>query len=102
VGRDQQREDHGQCVTGRRFATVEDLGDKTTAGQEHSNAKQRSVDWQFKVADARVKLKSIYPRFEVRQRTCRVPVSGPLTLLSPRLCHPFFDNRSLLYRYQSL
>jgi hypothetical protein len=29
------------------------------------NARQRSVDWQFKVDDARLKLKSVYPKLEV-------------------------------------
>src|SRR5271154_6316794 len=44
-----------QCVTGRRFAKVEELGEQTTAWHEHSNARQRRVDWQFKVDDARLK-----------------------------------------------
>ncbi len=54
-----------QCVTGRRFATVAELREQTTAWHEHSNARQKTVDWQFKVDDARVKLKSIYPKLEV-------------------------------------
>jgi len=54
-----------QCVTGRRFATIEELSKQTTAWHEHSNSRQRTVDWQFKVDDARVKLKSIYPKLEV-------------------------------------
>ncbi|MHC5538480.1 transposase [Singulisphaera rosea] len=54
-----------QCVTGRRFATIEELGNETTPWHEHSNARQRTVDWQFKMDDARVKLKSIYPKLEV-------------------------------------
>ena len=54
-----------QCVTGRRFPTVEELREQTTAWHEHSNARQRGVDWQFKLGDARVKLKSIYPKLEV-------------------------------------
>jgi hypothetical protein len=54
-----------QCVTGRRFATVEELREQTTAWHEHSNAHQRTVDWQFKIDDARMKLKSIYPKLEV-------------------------------------
>jgi len=54
-----------QCVTGRRFATIEELSTQTTAWHEHSNSRQRTVDWQFKVDDARVKLKSIYPKLEV-------------------------------------
>ena len=51
-----------QCVTGRRFATVAELLAQTTAWQENSNVRQRTVDWQFKVEDARLKLKSIYPK----------------------------------------
>jgi hypothetical protein len=54
-----------QCVNGRRFATVEELSEETTAWHDHSNARQRGVDWQFKIDDARVKLKSIYPKLEV-------------------------------------
>jgi len=54
-----------QCVTGRRFATIKELSTQTTAWHEHSNSRQRTVDWQFKVDDARVKLKSIYPKLEV-------------------------------------
>jgi hypothetical protein len=51
-----------QCVTGRRFATIDLLRSETTAWHTHSNAKQRGVDWQFKVGDARGKLKSVYPK----------------------------------------
>ena len=54
-----------QCVTDRRFATVEELREQTTAWHEHSNTRQRTVDWQFKVDDARLKLKSIYPKLQV-------------------------------------
>jgi hypothetical protein len=54
-----------QCVNGRRFATVEKLREETSAWHDHSNARQRGVDWQFKVDDARVKLKSVYPQLEV-------------------------------------
>jgi hypothetical protein len=51
-----------QCVSGRRFATIDLLRRETAAWQAHSNAKQRGVDWQFKVGDARRKLKSVYPK----------------------------------------
>ena len=54
-----------QCITGRRFATIDLLRAETTAWQTHSNAKQRGVDWQFKVDDARRKLKSLYPKIIV-------------------------------------
>jgi DDE superfamily endonuclease len=53
-----------QCIDGRRFEAVEKLRTETAAWQEHSNNPQRRVDWQFKTADARVKLKSIYPKSE--------------------------------------
>lgn len=51
-----------QCVTGRRFATIELLRSETAAWHTASNAKQRGVDWQFKINDARRKLKSVYPK----------------------------------------
>jgi hypothetical protein len=51
-----------QCITGRRFATVEELRSETSAWHNASNTRQRGVDWQFKVGDARMKLKSIYPK----------------------------------------
>jgi hypothetical protein len=54
-----------QCIHGRRFATIEELRSETAAWNQHSNAKQRGVDWQFKVDDARIKLKSVYPKIIV-------------------------------------
>jgi hypothetical protein len=54
-----------QCVKDRRFGTIDDLRMETTAWHQHTNAKQRGVDWQFKVADARIKLKSVYPKIIV-------------------------------------
>ena len=54
-----------QCVKDRRFATIKALRSETTAWYRRSNAKQRAVDWQFKVGDARVKLKSVYPKIIV-------------------------------------
>ena len=54
-----------QCINGRRFATVQEVREETTAWQKRSNDRQRGVDWQFKVDDARVKLTSIYPKLEV-------------------------------------
>ena len=54
-----------QCITGRRFATSDLLRSETAAWGTASNAKQRGVDWQFKVGDARRKLKSVYPKIIV-------------------------------------
>lgn len=51
-----------QCVSGRRFADVETLQRETAAWSADVNSKQRGVDWQMKIEDARVKLKSVYPR----------------------------------------
>jgi hypothetical protein len=54
-----------QCVRGRRFGTIDLLRSETAAWQTHSNTRQRGVDWQFKVGDARRKLKSVYPKIIV-------------------------------------
>ena len=51
-----------QCLRGRRIGELETLRAETTAWHQASNAKQRGVDWQFRVADARGKLKSLYPK----------------------------------------
>jgi len=54
-----------QCLKDRRFATIEQLREQTKAWQQHRNARQRGVDWQFRVDDARIKLKSVYPKIIV-------------------------------------
>jgi DDE superfamily endonuclease len=54
-----------QCLTGRRFGEIESLREETEAWSTASNAKQRGVDWQFKINDARVKRKSLYPKIKV-------------------------------------
>jgi hypothetical protein len=53
-----------QCVHGRRFATIEDLRSETAAWSASVNSKQRGVDWQFRIDNARVKLKTLYPKIE--------------------------------------
>jgi hypothetical protein len=52
-----------QCVKGCRFATMEELRAAVEAWAEACNANQKGVDWQFTTEDARVKLKSLYPKF---------------------------------------
>jgi hypothetical protein len=54
-----------QCITGRRFGMAAEIREETTAWHEYSNARQRRVDWQFQIDDARTKLKSVYPKLEV-------------------------------------
>lgn len=51
-----------QCLDGRRFETIELMRQETAAWHQHSNDRQRGVDWQFRIDDARVKLKSLYPK----------------------------------------
>ena len=53
-----------QCVHGRRFATIEELREETNAWHQRTNDKQRGVDWQFRIGDARRKLKSLYPKIK--------------------------------------
>lgn len=51
-----------QCVSGRRFPDIETLQRETAAWSADVNSTQRGVDWQMKIDDARIKLKSVYPR----------------------------------------
>jgi hypothetical protein len=51
-----------QCLKTRRFATIAALQSEVSAWDQRTNAKQRGVDWQFKISDARMKLKSLYPK----------------------------------------
>jgi len=53
-----------QCVNGRRFALIGELREETAAWHQYINDKQRGVDWQFRIDDARTKLKSLYPKIK--------------------------------------
>jgi hypothetical protein len=53
-----------QCVRDRRFGSMEELREATAAWSQVSNQKQRGVDWQFRIDDARMKLKSLYPKIQ--------------------------------------
>lgn len=53
-----------QCVAGRRFADIEALRSETSAWSTDVNTTQRGVDWQMKVDDARIKLKSVYSKIK--------------------------------------
>ena len=52
---------HRQCLRHRRFRTIVQLSQEVAAWSTRSNEKQRGVDWQFRIDDARTKLKSLYP-----------------------------------------
>ena len=51
-----------QCLGKRRIGDIETLRSEISAWSTDVNNKQRGVDWQMKVDDARIKLKSIYPK----------------------------------------
>ncbi|MEZ4684538.1 MAG: IS630 family transposase [Bacteroidia bacterium] len=53
-----------QCLKNRRMGTLENLQEEISAWATDVNLTQRGVDWQMKVGDARIKLKSIYPKIE--------------------------------------
>ena len=50
-----------QCLSGRRIGELDDLQKEIAAWSTATTAKQRGVDWQFKIDDARCKLKRLYP-----------------------------------------
>jgi hypothetical protein len=50
-----------QCLYKRRISSVENLNEELLSWNTERNAGQKSVNWQFKTADARIKLKHLYP-----------------------------------------
>ncbi len=54
-----------QCVRGRRFGDIGTLRKETSAWSCDVNRRQKGVDWQMKVDDARLKLASAYPKIKV-------------------------------------
>jgi hypothetical protein len=53
-----------QCLTDRRIGELIELQTEIAAWSEKTNAKQRGVDWQFRIENARVKLKRLYPKIK--------------------------------------
>ena len=53
-----------QCVSGRRIGYLTELQNEIDAWATLTNIKQRSVDWQFTIDDARIKLKRLYPKIK--------------------------------------
>jgi hypothetical protein len=49
-----------QCL-GRRFGGIAELAKEVAAWEVQRNARQKPLNWQFRTADARVKLKKLYP-----------------------------------------
>jgi len=46
----------------RRIGELAELQKEIAAWSDKTNAKQRGVDWQFRIENARVKLKRLYPK----------------------------------------
>jgi hypothetical protein len=53
-----------QCLSGRRIGELPLLQAEIGVWADKTNAKQRGVDWQFKIGDARTKLKRLYPKIK--------------------------------------
>jgi len=51
-----------QCLGKRRIGEIETLRSEISAWSVDVNNQQRGVDWQMKLDDARIKLKSVYPK----------------------------------------
>jgi hypothetical protein len=51
-----------QCLSGRRIGELAELTDEIAAWSAHANEKQRGVDWQFQLDEARTKLARLYPK----------------------------------------
>ena len=51
-----------QCLR-RRIPNITILQQETRMWYEKRNENQKSVDWQFRCEDARIKLKRLYPQF---------------------------------------
>ena len=54
-----------QCLD-RRIPDIEALRREVAAWQQARNAAVVGVDWQFTTADARVKLKRLYPSIQLQ------------------------------------
>jgi len=51
-----------QCLKDRKIGDIEILREEVESWSEYHNLNQKGVDWQFKLDDARTKLKSLYPK----------------------------------------
>jgi hypothetical protein len=50
-----------QCLGNRRIPDIKTLNKELAAWHTQRNQSQKGVDWQFPAADARIKLKRLYP-----------------------------------------
>ena len=52
----------GQCLD-RRIADMPTMKTEVLAWENHRNSSAKAINWQFTTADARIKLKNLYPKF---------------------------------------
>ena len=50
-----------QCLETRRLPDLETVSREISTWCRERNARQKGIDWQFRTADARIKLKRLYP-----------------------------------------
>ena len=53
-----------QCLSDRRIGELPELQTDIAAWSDTTKAKQRGVDWQFRIENACVKLKRLYPKIK--------------------------------------
>lgn len=53
-----------QCLAGRRIGELSELQEEIAAWADHVNTKQRGVDWQEQINEARTKLARLYPQIK--------------------------------------
>jgi len=54
-----------QCLGTRRFATPEEFDAAIAAWESDRNTRHCGTDWRFTTADARIKLKTLYPKPDI-------------------------------------
>jgi hypothetical protein len=57
-----QESSFSQCLGDRRVGDIAALNTELSAWHTRRNRKQKGADWQFAAADARAKLKRLYPQ----------------------------------------
>ena len=61
IGADARNGDVYVFINKRRVDSIDKLNEELSSWDTERNAGQKSINWQFKTADARVKLKYLYP-----------------------------------------
>ena len=55
---------NGQCLN-RHISTMAKVKEQVEAWQDHRNSKVSTINWQFTTKESRMKLKRLYPSFDV-------------------------------------